>query len=120
MKRVIFKNKKDFEKGTKELSICQKIEDKDCITHIRKSFFYRVTEVNKLTEEPEVPESPEIFITKSIDTKHKLEQVNLKCVGSFFMAHQRMILKVNFQHNLNIQIYWKTDIFSPKKSAILT
>ena len=117
MKRVIFKNKKDYEKGTKELSLCQKIEDKDCITHIKKSFFYRVVEVSCALG---VCEDPQIYIVKNIDSKKKIEQVDLKCVGSFYVTHQRNFLKVNFQHSLNIQIYWKTDIFSPKKSAILT
>ncbi|HNV23606.1 MAG TPA: hypothetical protein PLH56_03790 [Candidatus Omnitrophota bacterium] len=117
MKRVIFKNKKDYEKGTKELSLCQKIEDQDSITHITKRFFYHVTEIKSMVE---TSEAPQIYIVKNVDSKKKLEQVDLKCVGSFYMTHQRTFLKVNFQHTLNIQIYWKTDIFSPKKSAILT
>jgi hypothetical protein len=117
MKKVIFKNNKDFENGTKELSIVQKAEDKDCITHIRKTFFYRVSESAQIVEPAE---GPQIYITKSVDTKHKLEQVNLRCVGSFHTAQGRRILKVNFQHTLNIQLYWKTHVISPNKSVILT
>ncbi|MDP8212501.1 MAG: hypothetical protein P9X22_04305 [Candidatus Zapsychrus exili] len=117
MKRVIFRKKKNYEKGTKELSIIQKMEDKECITHVRKGFLYNVSETKKIEGQTD---TPQIYITKSFDTKKQIERVNLRCVGDFYMTHNRVVLNVSFQHTLNIQIFWKKNIFSPKKSAILT
>jgi len=117
MKKILFRKLMDIEKGTKAFSITQKNEDKDCITHVRKSFVYQLCECEKVN--PEI-KPPEIHMRKSLNTKKGLEKCHLEVKGAFFVTSKRLLMKVNFQHSLDIQILWKTKIFSPKKSEVLT
>jgi len=117
MKKVTFEKRYDVEKGQKELSIIQAVEDKECDTKVRKSFTYHVT---KLDEMKYQAEPPQINIRKAYDTKKKLEQFSFHVKGNFCLTHGRMPIQVDFEHKLNIDIVWKNKIFSPKKSVILT
>ena len=117
MKEVMFKKISDLKRRTKHLSISQSSEDKDCKTVVQKSFSYIVTRVDSL-EEPLNP--PQIFIQKNLNTKTKVEQFRFEVKGSFYMSHNRFLMKVRFHHTLQIDLTWKTKVFSPKKSAVLT
>ena len=117
MKNVIFKRMSDVKRGRKELSICSRSEDQDSKTQVRKSFIYNVARTEDIA--PQVV-APEIFIHKEMDTKKKIEKFSFEVKGCFYMSHNRILLKVNFHHTLNIKIIWKKEIFSPKKSAVLT
>ena len=117
MKKVLVKGKKDLAQGTKSMTIIQRTEDDECRTCVRKSFDYHVSRTSKL--EP-VNKAPQIYIEKTIDSNKATEGFNFHVKGSFYMTHQRVILKVDYHHVLNIQIRWKTKNFSPKKSEILT
>ena len=117
MKNIVFKKNIDAEDKTKSLSIIQQFEDKECKTEIQKSFRYAVSSAE--LNAPQVCE-PQIYITKSIDTKKKVEMFNFQVKGSFYITHIRLLWKVEFHHTLDIKINWKEKIFSPKKSEVLT
>jgi len=117
MKNIVFKKTNDAANKTKTLSMTQKFEDHECKTQIRKSFLYKVSHAESVVEQPD---QPQIHITKSFDTKKRCEKFNFQVNGSFYMTHHRSNVKVTFHHSLDIQIVWKSKIFSPKKSAVLT
>lgn len=117
MKKILYKRNKNVKKGTKCFSISQKTEDKECVTLIKKNFMYKVSPSKDLN--PKV-EPPRIDIVKGFDTKKKVEKFEFNVKGCFYMMHERMLVKVSFQHSLKIKLVWKSKIFSPKKSAILT
>ncbi|MBF0385901.1 MAG: hypothetical protein HQL27_08530 [Candidatus Omnitrophica bacterium] len=116
MKTITVKSNKDIQKGLKSLSICQKTEDKESISVIEKSFDYYVEATPSL--EPKLS-IPQVYITKTMDSKEKRESFNFQVKGSFYLTQNRMLFKVNFHHLLDIDIIWKKS-FSPKKSEILT
>ena len=117
MKEIMFKKLSDLKKRTKHLSISQHSEDKDCKTHVQKSFSYIVSKMEG--QEPEVV-APQVFIKKSLNTKTGVETFTFEVKGSFYMSYNRSMMKVRFHHTLNIEILWKEKVFSPKKSAVLT
>ena len=116
MKKILYKRRKNEKKRNKNLSICTFSEDKECFTRVHKSFQYHVSLTQAVN--PKV-ETPQIFIKKHFDSKRKMEKFRFEVVGSFYMTHKRMLVKVDFNHTLNIRIIWKKD-FSPKKSEALT
>jgi len=117
MKTVLLKRNCDPKHGTKRLSILQKIDEKDCATKVYKSFRYHIVKAQKLEEDSP---APQVFVTKNFNTKTGVERFTFNVHGAFYISYKRQFLKVNFQHTLKIQIRWKTKIFSPKKSEILT
>jgi len=117
MKTMIYKKALNPKKRIKALSISSNTEDKDCRTHVRKSFVYKV---DLCEETSPKAKPPQIFIHKETDTKKSIELFNFRVKGFFFIKHEKQQLKVRFQHTLNITIHWKKKIFSPKKSVVLT
>lgn len=117
MKEILFKKNSDIQKRTKTLSISHINEDKDCKTHVKKSFIYMVSKVEEVEDQIQ---PPQIFIRKTINNKTREEHFIFEVKGYFFMSHQRFLMKVRFHHTLVIDIFWKDKIFSPKKSAVLT
>lgn len=117
MKKLLYRTDKDLDKRFKTMSIIQESEDEDSTTVIKKEFSYKVDEAEYSYEENA---KPRVDIIKSMDTKLRLEKLHFIVRGAFFVNHNRRLVKVNFKHSLNIKIYWKKEIFSPKKSAVLT
>ena len=117
MKDILFKKVSDLKKRTKLLSISQHSEDKECKTHVQKSFVYMISPVEETDPQPS---HPQVYITKSVNTKTKVEHFCFEVKGSFYLSYNRSLMKVRFHHTLKIDIAWKTKIFSPKKSAVLT
>lgn len=117
MKDIQYKKQLNKKKNLKTVTIHQKSEDKDCVTRIRKGFLYNISE--NFDENTEIT-SPEIFIKKNFDTKKRVESFSFKVKGHFFIKQNRRLLKVRFRHSLNIKMQWKTKIFSPDESEMLT
>ena len=117
MKEILFKKMSDLKRRTKHLSISQDAEDKDCRTHVQKSFSYIVSRVDEAQEDVQ---PPQIYIKKTFNSKTLVEQFCFEVKGSFYLTHNRFLTKVRFHHTLLIDIVWKSKVFSPKKSAVLT
>ncbi len=117
MKKVLYKRSVATDKRSKFLAVQTRSEDKDSKTLVRKSFMYKVAEAG--TENPQIA-APQVFIKKSLDTKKRIERFQFRVQGAFYLNHNRMLMKVDFEHTLHILIFWKHKIFSPKKSAVLT
>ncbi len=117
MNKLLLEKNIDLGNRTKALAVSQKVEDADSITHIRKSFVYKLFYVQE--QEP-LAEHPEVVIRKIVDTKRRVEKFSFYVTGFFYMNHKRMMLKVGFRHTLDIDILWKDKNFSSKKSAVMT
>jgi len=117
MKDILYKKRQSLKNRHKVISISERSEDKDCKTHVRKSFAYMVSK----TEPIDYGDGhPEIYIKKSFNSKTREERFSFKVKGFFFMNQRRSVLKVDFCHTLNIHIAWKKKAFSSNKSATLT
>ena len=117
MKTIEYKKRHSFKHHRKVISINENNEDKDCKTHVHKSFVYVVSEVPQINE---ILAEPNIFIRKRFDSKTQEENFSFKVKGAFFMNRARSTFKINFCHALRINIAWKYKIFSPQKSETLT
>lgn len=117
MKKILIKRDNSKVDKFKSMCISNRTEDKDAKTLVRKKFNY-LAAISKETK-PKI-EAPEVHIFKSFDTAKGIEKFSFRVVGSMYLNHKEQLIKVNFKHSLNIHIYWKQKIFSPKKSAVLT
>ena len=99
------------------MAISQRFNEKDCATSVRKTFIYHVSQSEAVDNQLG---TPQIHIVKDLDTKKRIEKFLFQVKGHFYISHQRLLLKVRFQHTLRIQIKWKAKVFSPKKSEVLT
>ncbi len=116
MKKMLYKTDKDLNKRMKTMSILQEIEDKDATTVVNKKFEYKIDHNHDKAIDP----TPRVDIIKSADTNLRLEKLHFVVRGTFDITYNRKPVRVNFKHSLNVKIYWKKKIFSPKKSAVLT
>ena len=117
MKKVLSRKRIDLKKRIKAFSICSKNEDKECKTQIRKSFTYAV---DWAKESKPVSKSPLVFIRKSINSKKRIETFGFHVKGYFYVTYKREVMRVRFNHTLDIENKWKAKNFSPEKSASLT
>ena len=117
MRTIEYKKRHSLKHRRKVISINERNEDKDCKTHVHKSFVYLVKQVVGMVEPLQ---DPQIFIRKQFNSKAQEENFAFKVKGAFYMNRDRGVFKVDFCHALRIGIVWKDKIFSPKKSATLT
>ncbi len=117
MKKVRYKRLSEPKQGRKSFGISTRTIEKECNTFVRKKFNYKVSRTNVI--KPKVV-PPQIHITKAFNTKRQIERFKFTVKGTFYLTHNRVLVRVNFQHSLYIQIIWKAKDFSPKKSAVLT
>ncbi len=117
MKKILFKKRIDTEKRTKTFSIFSQTEDHQCRTYVRKGFSYTV---DWARENRPVSKPPLVFIRKTVNTEKGVEGFSFHVKGYFYINHNRKMMRVRFNHTLDIRIRWKIKNFSPKKSASLT
>ena len=117
MKKIRFRKYCDSQNRTKRISISSRIDDSQSKTLVYKRFFYKVS---KAQDKSPKTEAPQIHIIKGFDTVKKVETFNFKVNGKFYMTHGRVLVQVDFQHELSIKIIWNNKHFSPKKSEVLT
>ncbi len=117
MKDVLLKRQYNVEKRTKRFMIQSNAEDKETTTQIQKSFSYRISPTE--IQDPKL-DAPQLYLHKVVDSKSKIENFNFQVKGKFYITHNNQSFMVHFHHTLDIRITWKTENFSPKKSAVLT
>lgn len=117
MREVLYEKRLDPAKRVKVFSIDSETVDKKCKTKICKSFRYKV---DRARESDPRNKAPLIFIRKSFDTKRRIESFSFHVKGFFFISHGKELLRVRFNHALDITIHWNAKDFSPKKSVSLT
>ena len=117
MKQMVFKRLNNRTKRRKAVVITSCAEDKNSKTIVRKSFAYKVSEING-TMSPIA--EPNIFINKIYDTKKRMERFNFRVKGGFYLTRERAYVRVDFHHALTIEIHWKAKMVSPKQSEVLT
>jgi len=117
MKTILYRKRQSLKNHRKMVSINEQSDEKECKTHVRKSFAYIVSNV---TAEKEIIEAPEIHIKKSFDTKRHQEKFSFRVKGAFYIKEHKAIYKVDFCHTLRIELEWKDKTFSPNKSVTLT
>ena len=117
MRDILYKKRQSLKNHRKMISINEHSEDKECKTHVRKSFIYIVKGVAKVDG---AVSQPDIYIKKFFDTKSGREDFSFRVKGAFFMTRGHGIFKIHFCHTLKINITWKNKVFSPNKSVTLT
>jgi len=117
MREMLYKKRESLRKRRKAVAIREQTEDEDCKTHVRKSFVYKITCVQHIKK---VADRPEVRIKKEFYTQSKEEKFSFRVKGTFYMTRNKVMLKVDFCHTLRININWKDEAFSPKKSVTLT
>ena len=115
MRKILYKKMTSMLNRSKAISVSESSEDKECKTYVRKNFVYIVSP--DVDPQQEVA-APDIFIKKSYDTKTKEEKFSFRVKGSFYITRERSFYKVNFCHSLQINIAWKTKVFSPKSVTL--
>jgi len=117
MKQITYKKRHSLKNHRKFVLINEHNDEKDYKTAVRKSFVYKIVGVEEADQESC---RPEIYIRKEIDHLTKQEKFSFRVKGHFYLKQNESTLRVEFCHSLKIIIYWKTKIFSPKKSETLT
>ena len=117
MKDILYKKRCDTHNRTKAFSILQRTEDTECVTKIHKSFRYMVYKTDKETAGQLEP--PQVYIKKFISTSKCLEKFSFQIKGTLYITHKDHVLRVDFQHTLNIHLTWKSKSFLPKHSTIV-
>ena len=116
MREVLYEKRLDPDKRVKVFTIDSESEDKKSITRICKSFRYKVDQAKGSAPRNK---APLIFIRKMFDTKRGIESFSFHVKGCFFITHDKELMRVRFNHTLDITIQWKAKDFAPKKSASL-
>jgi len=116
MREILFKNMTSLERRKRTLSISERSEDKDCQTHVKKSFIYLISARETIDE---VLGAPVIYIRKSRSIKTQQEYFSFRIKGCFYLAKDQSFFKVRFCHCLKIHILWKTKQLSSPKPATL-
>ena len=118
MRKIKYRKKHSLKNRWKMIKIDERTEDKECKTHVQKSFIYIVKSVNPNCDQ--TLRQPEIFTKKALNTKIQNEKFSFRVKGYFFMVQGRNLFKVKFCHTLKIDINWKIKVFSPNKSVTKT
>ena len=116
MKNVLHKTRVAFANRIKMTKIIEDMEDKDCLTKVRKTFVYVLSTA---VGEPQTLSEPVIKILKSFDTKTRDEKFSFRIKGVVYVNHNRRLIRVDYCHTLRIHLKWKTKVFSPKKSVTM-
>lgn len=116
MKKILLKKATDMKQRVKRFSLSHTREEAEQISTVTKSFCYKVSPTPGLSP---VKSKPKVFMVKEFDTVNNIERFYFKVTGRFYTVHERVVVRVNFEHDLRIEICWKKD-FSPKKSVVLT
>jgi hypothetical protein len=116
MREVLYEKQLDPKKRVKIFTIDSESEDKKSKTKIRKSFKYKVDRAGGAKPRTK---APLVFIRKYFDTKRNIESFSFHVKGFFFITQEEELMKVWFNHTLDIMIRWKAKNFSPSKSVSL-
>ena len=116
MRELLYEHQLDPDKRIKVFSIDSRAEDKKCKTRILKSFKYMV---DWAKESKPLKKAPQVFIRKSFDTKRGIESFSFHVKGYFFITQNDELMKVRFNHTLDITIRWKAKSLSPNETVSL-
>jgi hypothetical protein len=117
MRKMVYKRINNPENGSKSMVLSTRKTDRESTAFIYKSFKYAA---QKTQDDNRPLTVPEIHIKKSFDSKRLREKFSFRVKGYFYMTHQRMNFKIDFEHTLRIHLYYRSKDFSPKKSEVLT
>ena len=115
-RRVWYHNMTSVKNHRKAICLCERAEDTECITYVKKNFIYVLTPKNQDIQ-TDLPE-PDIVIKKAYNSKTKEEKFYFRVKGFFYITKELSVLKVHFCHSLQIKICWKSKIFSPKPVSL--
>ena len=112
MRNILHKTKEILKGRGKSIIIHERSQDKECVTDVRKSFIYLAEEA---TCETDVGK-PQVHVKKSFDSLSRTERFAFRVKGFFFVNRNRRLSKINYSHTLKINLRWKSNVTSPKKS----
>ncbi len=115
MRDILHKVREVVQGRGKIILITEQVEDKDCVSHVRKEFVYVAKEVDS----EQGPCAPQVHIEKSFDSKARNEDFAFRVRGFFHVYRNRRLVKVGYCHTLRIRLHWKSKLASPKKSVTM-
>jgi hypothetical protein len=99
----------------KVITLREHAEEPESVTDVRKNFIYVATEAQS-EEEPSVPR---VHISKFFDSVSRDEKFSFRVKGSFYVNHSRRLMKVDYCHTLRINLHWKAEATTPKKTVTM-
>jgi len=99
----------------KAITLRDHAEEKECVTDVRKNFIYVATEVQ--SEEKQT--TPQVHIRKFFDSVSHDEKFTFRVKGFFYVNHSRRLVKIDYYHTLRINLHWKEEATTPKKTVTM-
>ena len=62
---------------------------------------------------------PQVHIEKSFDSVRGDEKFSFRVKGFFYVNHSRRLMKVDYCHTLRINLHWKIESSTPKKTVTM-
>ena len=99
----------------KVISLREHAEERESVTDVRKNFIYVVTEA----QSEENASIPRVHIKKFFDSVSRDEKFSFRVKGFFYVNHSRRLMKVDYCHTLRINLHWKSEVTTPKKTVTM-
>ncbi len=115
MKDILHKTKEILKGRGKTILLREHMEDKECVSDVRKTFIYLAQEADIQGE----PGTPQVHVQKFFDSVTQDENFSFRVKGFFYVNRNRRLVKVDYCHTLKIRLHWKSRVSSPKKSVTM-
>lgn len=99
----------------KVITLRDHADESECVTDVRKNFIYLATEA----QSEEKQSIPRVHIQKSFDSVSHDERFSFRVKGFFYVNYNRRLMKVDYCHTLRINLHWKVNAVSPKKTVTM-
>jgi hypothetical protein len=115
MRDILHKTEAILQGRGKVVTLREHTEEPECITDVRKNFIYVATEAQSEEEQS----APRVHIRKFFDSVSHDEKFLFRVKGTFYVNHSRRLMKVGYCHTLRINLHWKAEVSSPKKTVTM-
>ena len=115
MRDIIHKTTEILHGRGKVITLREHAEENESITDVRKNFIYVVSQ----TACEEKPGEPQVHIKKFFDSVTHDEKFSFRVKGFFYVNRNRQLVKVGYYHTLRINLHWKVNANTPKKTVTM-
>jgi hypothetical protein len=115
MRDIIHKTTEILQGRGKVVTLREHAEENESITDVRKNFIYLVSEAPQEEKQGE----PQVHIKKYFDSVTHDEKFSFRVKGSFYVNRDRRLVKVSYYHTLRINLHWKANAITPKKTVTM-
>ena len=115
MRDILHKTTEIYNGRGKVISLREHAEEDESITDVRKNFIYVASEVPNEEKQGE----PQVHVKKSFDSVTHDEKFSFRVKGFFYVNRNRRLVKVGYSHTLRINLHWKVNSHTPKKTVTM-